>query len=276
MNAAVSFSRDDGNLARSCLAAVIQRHGRGLLENSQRCELLVLESCSDNSLASAVLIQILKQKMPQRLLQLPKACISLATIDELAEELACKVEVALPVEDWRWGISSWAEALGLRVATRPEGATANGATYVAAAVPDVLIGFLDDPLAATLKPWRPIASNVEARSVILVGLLVSFFVTVTLASFYDELDQTLLLIASTAFVANLGALVWPWLGYATFALGSAGSALLSVWLADGAVDLRASSHPVAIGTLLLVSALIVLVWLSFLATFRAARFLRSQ
>jgi hypothetical protein len=280
-----SLSGDD--LARDGLKTILQMHGRALLADPRRCEALLADICPGEKRATAVLMYVLRESIPQRLLQLPAASISQSTIDQFAQKLAQEGAFPMPVDAWRWGVGSWVEALGLRVGAPQGGTIPNERPHVAPAEtgraphpggdPRTGTTANDDanPFAVILKPWRPIESIAEARWTIGTGLLVSFAMAATLekldAGSIDQFSHNLLLIACVTCVANSAAIAFPLFGYATFALGTLNVALLAKRFASNASGPPSPPLDVVVALIVVLS----LVWLSFYATLRAARFLRS-
>jgi hypothetical protein len=284
MNGGRNNSPGGDNLARDGLKNILQRHGRALLADPRRCEALLADTCPGGTRATNILTYVLKEGIPQRLLQVPAASLSQSTIDQLAQKLVQEGAFPMPAEAWRWGIASWAEALGLRVGA-PQGSTIpnerphvaraeTGRTPQAGGDPRTGTAANDDanPFAVILKPWRRIESIAEARLTIGIGLLVNFAMAATLekldASSTDQYSHNMLLIACVTCVANMAAFALPSFGYATFALGTLNCALLANRFASGPTG---TSPP--LGTL--VGLIVVLSLVSVYATLRAARFLRS-
>ena len=100
---------------RDALKDVIARHGRELLDDRRRCEYILKENCPPNAKREvAALIVTLEQGVPRRLLSMPAASVTAATIMNYAARIAD--DTGLRQEVAHGAVEAWAYGLGLRVA----------------------------------------------------------------------------------------------------------------------------------------------------------------
>ncbi len=132
----------------------------------------------------------------------------------------------------------------------------------------------ESAVAAILMPRRPIRSSSEAHDTLGLAGIIGMFPAIILVKGggFPELGQTVVLLAWGALIANLGAHFWPALGFVSFALGTAFCVLLPFNLF---AHFAAVGRSFDTGSLIFL-AVIVLIWLAYLATLRAARFLKSR
>ena len=95
------------------LRDLIAKHGRALLDDPRRCEALLRDHCPDARREITVLMGALKEGVPQRLLGLPPASLSEATVTGYAARLS--EELAMAEQAARWSIMTWAGAFRLKI-----------------------------------------------------------------------------------------------------------------------------------------------------------------
>jgi hypothetical protein len=129
------------------LRDLIGRHGRALLDDPRRCEALLRDHCPDARREIAVLVSALREGVPQRLLGLPPASLSEATVSGYAARLT--EELAMAEEAARWSVMTWAGAFRLKIADTE---TASPAVN---AVPDTSAPTAEAQPSARRSPMRP-------------------------------------------------------------------------------------------------------------------------
>jgi PQQ-dependent catabolism-associated CXXCW motif protein len=95
------------------LRDLIARHGRALLDDPRRCEALLRDHCPDARRETAVLVGALREGVPQRLLGLPPASLTEATVSGYAARLT--EELAMAEAAAQWSVMTWASAFRLRI-----------------------------------------------------------------------------------------------------------------------------------------------------------------
>jgi hypothetical protein len=97
------------------LQDIVTDRGRKILQDARQCQALLQDHSPSTRRENMALMEALKANIPPRLLALPPASLSEATIAKFAACLSG--ETALSAEAARWAVLSWAKALGLTVAT---------------------------------------------------------------------------------------------------------------------------------------------------------------
>jgi WD40 repeat protein len=105
----------DVEATQPILATIVEKHGRTLLENESDCIGLLHDYFPDAKRARDVLLHLLRQRAPQRLLEMPGG-ISELNIERFAEKIAQEGDVPLAEDAARLGLTAWACALGIVVA----------------------------------------------------------------------------------------------------------------------------------------------------------------
>jgi hypothetical protein len=101
--------------AAQVLRDIVTRKGRSVLDDVDRCYALLQDYSPSTSRENSALLEALKANIPRRFLVLPSGSLSEATIANFAENLA--EDTVLSAEAARWAVLSWANALGLPIAT---------------------------------------------------------------------------------------------------------------------------------------------------------------
>jgi WD40 repeat protein len=109
----------DIEAAQPILAAIVKRRGWTLLGNESDFVGLLHDYLPDAERARAVLLHLLRQRAPQRLLEMPGG-ISELSIERLAGKIAREGDVPLSEDAARLGLTAWAYALGIVVAPSPK------------------------------------------------------------------------------------------------------------------------------------------------------------
>jgi hypothetical protein len=122
------------DLPRQKLRELIAQHGNGLCDDPRRCNALLKEQCGTCKQEIRVLVGALAEQVTDELLTAPAD----APRPELLERLRKQLQDALDLseEDARWGVESWAIALGVipaPAAEPPPAATSPPAEEPAAA-----------------------------------------------------------------------------------------------------------------------------------------------
>jgi hypothetical protein len=107
--------------AARALRDIVTDRGRRILGDARQCEALLQDHSPSTRRENMALMEALKANIPPRLLALPPASLSEATIAKFGASLS--EETALSAEAGRWAVLSWARALGLTVATGGPGET---------------------------------------------------------------------------------------------------------------------------------------------------------
>src|SRR5437867_4993780 len=99
------------NLARQKLCEIVVNYGRAVCHDPQRCEALLRDLCAAHRSEVHVLASALKERVAADLLgsngSVPKGLLLARLTTRLENNLALSEEAA------RWGVESWALALGV-------------------------------------------------------------------------------------------------------------------------------------------------------------------
>jgi|HubBroStandDraft_4_1064222.scaffolds.fasta_scaffold807460_1 hypothetical protein len=101
----------DGAAGRA-LCDVVARHGKKIVGDPRRCEGLLRDRCPQLTRERAALVGTLREKIPESLIG--SGMISELAMSRYTDELA--IRAGLDPAAARWGVETWAEALGVQAA----------------------------------------------------------------------------------------------------------------------------------------------------------------
>ena len=96
---------------RRTLRELIARHGPGLCSDARRCEGLLRDLCGEHRLEINILTGALRERVPIDLLAARNSVPAGLLLTRLAKRL--EAQLAMTEEASRWGVGSWALALGV-------------------------------------------------------------------------------------------------------------------------------------------------------------------
>jgi hypothetical protein len=99
------------NLPRQKLCELIAQHGPELCDDPRRCKALLKEQCGNYKQEIRILVEALTEQVTDDLLTAPADAPRPELIDRLRKQLQDALD--LSEEDARWGVESWAIALGV-------------------------------------------------------------------------------------------------------------------------------------------------------------------
>jgi hypothetical protein len=99
------------DLPRQKLAELIAQHGAALCDDPRRCNALLKEQCGTYKAEIRVLVGALTEGIADRLRSVPADTPRQELLDRLRKQLQDDLDVS--EEDARWGVESWAVALGV-------------------------------------------------------------------------------------------------------------------------------------------------------------------
>jgi len=110
---------------RSILRDILRRHGNELIREPERCENIFETLPQQAKLESAALIEVLRQGVPQRILDMPSGNLTRATLRNFATRVS--QETGLREDVARWAVETWAFGLGYEIPGGKLDQIANGA-----------------------------------------------------------------------------------------------------------------------------------------------------
>ena len=102
---------------RQILFEVLHEYGEGLIEDPRRFEALLRDFCPQWDWKPRVLVDVLKERVPQELSNSSSPSLALVKSQQLVERL--ETDLALTQEAARWAVDSWALAMGVVTAPPP-------------------------------------------------------------------------------------------------------------------------------------------------------------
>lgn len=104
---------------RRTLRELIARHGPGLCSDARRCEGLLRDLCGEHRREINILVGALRERVPLDLLAARNSVPTNLLVTRLSKRL--EDQLALTEEASRWGVDSWALALGVVTDAELEG-----------------------------------------------------------------------------------------------------------------------------------------------------------
>ena len=109
------WGRPLNEVPRQILAKVVARYGRDLCQDARRCEALLRDLCGQYKRENFVIVSVAKEKAAADIASLSHDAPAEVRITQLSERL--HEDLGLPIDLARWGVESWAVALGVIVAS---------------------------------------------------------------------------------------------------------------------------------------------------------------